>query len=61
MACGMCKGTQGTIGLRPVVIEDAVGDVGMLLDFAEKHAGTDGVRGSRGDEEGISGLHGKPR
>src|SRR5438445_2402245 len=44
------------IGLPPVIVEDAVSDVRMLLHLAQEHARSDCVRASRRNEEGISGL-----
>ena len=40
-----------------IVIEDAIGDVRVLLDFAEDEAAADCVRGAGGNEDGITGAH----
>ena len=40
-----------------IVIVDAIGDVRVLLDFAEDEAAADGVRGAGGNEDGIARAH----
>jgi hypothetical protein len=50
-----------TIRLPTLVVEDTVRDIRILLHFAQQHARTDGVRASRRNKEGVSGLHRTPR
>ena len=54
---------RARLAVRPhaVVIEDAVRDVRVLLDFAQHHAGTDRVRGSCRNENGVACAHGHAR
>ena len=54
-----CSGRGVPSALQAVVIEDAVGDVGVLLDLAEDHARADGVRCAGGNEKCVAGVHGK--
>jgi len=42
-------------GVEAVVIVDAIGEVGVFLDFAEDHAGANGVASTGGNEDGVSG------
>ena len=36
-------------------VVEAIGEVGILLDFAEDHSGADGVRRSGGNVKGVAG------
>lgn len=42
------------VGVETPVVEHAVGEVGVLLNLAEDHPGTDGVRSARGKEERVA-------
>ena len=46
--------------VRPqaAVVEDPVGDIGVLLDLRDHQPRADGVEGAGGDEEHVSRLHG---
>lgn len=55
------QGPKRAIGLSPVIVEDAISDIGMLLYLAEQNAGADCVGASCRNEKSISGLDGEPR
>ncbi len=42
------------LGVAAVVIINAVGEIGLLLNFAEHQARADGVHGAGGDEDGVA-------
>ncbi len=50
---------RARLAVRPhaVVIEDPVGNVRVLLNFAQHHAGAYRVRGSGGNENGVACVH----
>ena len=56
-----CQGGMELAGLAvhagAVVVEDAVGDVGGLLDFCEQDAATDGVDAASGEVEHVACLN----
>lgn len=54
------KIARGSIEAHTIPVEDAVGGVGVLLDFVDEEAGADGVESARGDEDGVAraGLDG---
>ncbi len=45
------------VGVVPVIVIDAIGNVGIFLNFADHHVGANGVRHSRGNEEGIARVN----
>ena len=49
------------LGVAAVVIVNAVGQIGVLLNLAEDQASADGMRGTRRDEHRVIGLHGDAR
>ena len=47
-----------SVGVRAIVVVDAVGEIGILLDFADGHAGADGVGSAGRDIEIVTGMNG---
>ena len=52
------EGAEVAVLVAAVVVVDAVGGVGVLLDLADEDARADGVDGARGNEEHVPPLHG---
>lgn len=50
------KFAGGAVGSDAAPVVDAVGGVGVLLDFEDEAAGVDGVDESAGDEDGVAGV-----
>src|ERR1700676_5451855 len=51
------QGARLAVRANAVIVEHAVGDVRVLLDLTQHNAGTNGVRGSRGDEYSVARPH----
>src|SRR5882762_10674712 len=48
------KGARLAVRANAVVVEDAIGDVRMLLDFTQHDSGENRMRGSRGNKNGVA-------
>src|SRR6266850_8419092 len=52
------QGARLAVRANAVVVEDAVRDVRVLLDFAQHDSGANRMRGSRGNKNGVARSHG---
>src|SRR5437879_7475333 len=52
------QGTRLAVRANAVVVEDAIRDVRVLLDFTQHDSRTNRMRGSRGYEYGVARPHG---
>ena len=52
------QGARLAVRANAVVVEDAIRDVRVLLDFTQHDSGANRMRGSRGHKNGVARTHG---